>query len=269
MSKLIGAPKRAHRAVIAASSFVLLAIAGGVRAEVLDGLTANTIISHVSLSPVLIGLGDLRGPAPGFPPTVVLGPDGWTYDLDIKYLDERLLLKVTGTLSMASRTFSASGTGSLGALAITTSASGVLTDDLRVSFDALAGDIGDPAIDGVSVAFLPGFVVEVIRTVKGTTLYQKITGTGEYDEDSKPGSVPGVRGDLNGEIRSPLDRPGHFDDGFNFAYAGGTRLVTSAGAYSPAGYATSVRVVPEPEAYAMMLAGLGVLGAIRRRKQVA
>ena len=35
-----------------------------------------------------------------------------------------------------------------------------------------------------------------------------------------------------------------------------------------AGYATSITAVPEPETYAMMLAGLGLLGfAARRRKQ--
>jgi hypothetical protein len=101
-----------------------------------------------------------------------------------------------------------------------------------------------------------------------------ITSTTIYDNLTGPLALFGYGGTLDGVAFSSLAGgtgsitrnlsagnhsihiSGNLTSGSNMSYGGGLTL-------------TAVAAVPEPETYAMLLAGLGVIGAIARRRKAA
>jgi hypothetical protein len=60
-----------------------------------------------------------------------------------------------------------------------------------------------------------------------------------------------------------ITNKGPLDEGYYYFKVTGTAVGPSSSSYT---YSASVQPVPEPESYAMMLAGLGLLGLMARRR---
>lgn len=116
----------------------------------------------------------------------------------------------------------------------------------------------DPAFQN-QVSFLGGGVIP-----EGVWVFNKGT------PDVTVADVQGAKGTVDGETRA--DGAVWHKNGFGgYAFllrADGTRELFYV---NPTGHSDYVATVPEPEAYAMMLVGVGLVGgmAMRRRRQMA
>lgn len=148
---------------------------------------------------------------------------------------------------------------------------GLLTEDQPI-FDTLPNQAGLFESDfvfkldkGLAATF-SGLTFGKALTFEGATLLQKVGGswlTLGTDNDSADGLF-----DLGAAKNLASNNALTFKVTFEFAsLAGFTKSNRSFGALINVGSAVSP--VPEPESYAMFLAGLGILGAIARRRKQA
>ncbi|MEO8859333.1 MAG: FxDxF family PEP-CTERM protein [Burkholderiaceae bacterium] len=154
---------------------------------------------------------------------------------------------------------------------------GLVTTGVPLSFAGLAGNGG---FDDVFTFTLPanggsGYSAANF-TLLPSALYHTVLSTMSLLTDPD-GSVSGT-GLFNGD-EAPKGSSVSFDSGATLALtapaSGGGKMVlhitgittgTSGGIYTGAISAAAVTPVPEPESYAMLLAGLGVMGAIAIRR---
>jgi choice-of-anchor C domain-containing protein len=146
------------------------------------------------------------------------------------------------------------------------------------SIDIINGNYG--AVSGNSIDMLgspgPGSLSQILATVIGQTYQLQFDLSsnrgGDNDAAGKALTVSALGGG-SAQTFSALT-PGIFHQSYSFtANTASTLLSFSNGTSGYSGAVldnVSVTAVPEPETYAMMLAGLGLMGTIaRRRKQKA
>lgn len=163
---------------------------------------------------------------------------------------------------------SALQTASLGGLLYTNSTFNVADAG---GFAAIGGVVATPNVDNLGSFSLSGAAF----TYTGNAFDLRVTFT------APPGTAPGsgvFTSVLSGMVTA-IDNGGVFVDFNNtpqhFTFTGGGSFdlsvndvsMTAGNTVAVTGQITSVTSVPEPETYAMMLAGLGVMGFVSRKRK--
>jgi len=137
---------------------------------------------------------------------------------------------------------------------------GTLTTSVAVSDLQVSGSFND------TFSFTLGTGTGVIGSVVGIDAVGDLLGQYRFGV----GAVP-VWGSFSALTAVPSD-PDTGDFSFSKTFGGltaGTKYwVNVKGTGSSAAYSVTLAPVPEPETYAMLLAGLGLMGTIARRRKV-